>query len=169
MPLKKQNPLNLEKLIENLNNSGIKYILVGGMAAAIQGAPVLTFDFDIVHERGDANIQKIKKLLESLDAFQRRPDNKKIKPDFDALKGTGHMLLSTKYGPMDILGAIEKGLDYDELIRNIVEIEFHGHVIHVLDLQTLIELKRESKTPEDKRRLEILEDTLNQIRESDAS
>lgn len=51
MPLEKQKPLELEKLIERLNKAGIKYILVGGMAAVAQGSPVLTFDLDIVHEK----------------------------------------------------------------------------------------------------------------------
>ena len=70
---------------------------------------------------------------------------------------------------MDILGAIEKGLGYDELIHNINKIEFHGFEMYVLDLETLVELKRESKRPEDKQRLKILEETLEQITEDDDS
>ncbi len=165
MVSKKQIPLDLEKLIENLNKSNIKYILIGGMAAIAHGAPVFTFDLDIVHERSDDNLEKIKALLISLDARQRRPDDLKLKPDFDALKGSGHMLLSTQFGPMDILGAIEKGLGYDELINHVIEIEFHGFKVHVLDLETLIELKKESTRPEDRHRLSILESTLKQIRQ----
>ncbi len=165
MVSKKQVPLDLEKLIENLNKLNIKYILIGGMAAIAHGAPVFTFDLDIVHERSDDNLEKIKELLISLDARQRRPDDLKLKPDFDALKGSGHMLLSTQFGPMDILGAIEKGLGYDELINHVIEIEFHGFKVHVLDLETLIELKKESSRPEDRHRLSILESTLKQIRQ----
>ncbi len=165
MVSKRQVPLDLEKLIENLDKSNIKYILIGGMAAIAHGAPVFTFDLDIVHERSDDNLEKIKDLLISLDAYQRRPDDLKLKPDFDALRGTGHMLLSTQFGPMDILGAIEKGLGYDELIDNVIEIEFHGFKIHVLDLETLIELKKESTRPEDQHRLNILKNTLEQIRQ----
>ncbi len=111
--------------------------------------------------------KKIKELLISLDAYQRRPDDLKLNPDFDALQGSGHMLLSTKFGPMDVQGAIEKGLGYEELIRNVIKIEFHGFEIHVLDLETLIELKRESTRPEDIQRLKILEETLEQIIEDD--
>ncbi len=165
MVSKRQVPLELEKLIENLDKSNIKYILIGGMAAIAHGAPVFTFDLDIVHERSDDNLEKIQNLLISLDAYQRRPDDLKLKPDFDALKGTGHMLLSTQFGPMDILGKIEKGLGYDELINHVIEIEFHGFRIHVLDLETLIELKKESTRPEDQHRLSILEKTLEQIRQ----
>ncbi|MCG8634762.1 MAG: hypothetical protein MI863_13095 [Desulfobacterales bacterium] len=167
MVSKKQIPLDLEKLIENLSKSGIKYILIGGMAAIAHGAPVFTFDLDIVHERSDENLKKIKDLLISLDACQRRPDDMKLTPDFEALKGTGHILLSTRFGPMDILGAIEKGFGYDDLINHVIEIEFHGFNIHVLDLETLIELKKESTRPEDRHRLSILEDTLKQIKQGD--
>ncbi|MCG8619417.1 MAG: hypothetical protein MI802_24610, partial [Desulfobacterales bacterium] len=75
----------------------------------------------------------------------------------------GHILLSTRFGPMDILGAIEKGLGYEELIHHVVEIDFHGFRLHVLDLETLIELKEVSSRPEDRQRLQILKDTLKQI------
>lgn len=164
MPSKKPIPLNLEKLIENLEEAGIKYILIGGMAAIAHGAPLFSFDLDIIHEKSPENIQKIKELLISLDALQRRPDTRKLKPDFDALKGSGHMLLTTRFGPMDILGSVEKGLGYEELKNNVVEIEFHGFKIHVLDLETLIELKKVSTRPEDRQRLKILEQTLAQLK-----
>jgi len=167
MALKKQNALNIRKLIEQLESSGIKYILIGGMAAIANGAPIFSFDVDILHERSSENLQKLKTLLISLDAYQRRPDDLKLKPDFGALKGTGHMLLSTKYGPLDILGSIEKGLGYEELINNIIEIEFYGFKIHILDLETLIELKKESTRPKDKQRLKILEETLQCIQDEE--
>ncbi|MBN2529736.1 MAG: hypothetical protein JXR76_25320 [Deltaproteobacteria bacterium] len=41
----------LLKLLECLNDSQIEYILVGGMAAVLHGAPVTTQDFDSVHRR----------------------------------------------------------------------------------------------------------------------
>ena len=163
MPSKKQIPLDLEKLINQLEKAGIKYILVGGMAAIAQGAPLFSFDLEIVHERSEGNTEKIKHLLTQLDAYQRRYDDLKLKPDFDALKGSGHMLLSTKFGPLDILGSIEKGLGYEELIDNVIEIDFHGHTLHVLNLETLIDLKQASTRVEDQQRLKILKETLAQI------
>ncbi len=73
------------------------------------------------------------------------------------------MLLSTCFGPFDILGIIEKGFGYDELVTNTIEIDFQGYKVRVLDLETLIELKRESKRPEDQLRLAILQKALKQI------
>ena len=46
MASKKLNPQapDLSALIEGLSEAGIEYIIVGGLAAVAQGAPVTTFD-----------------------------------------------------------------------------------------------------------------------------
>ena len=37
----------LSALLEGLINAGIEFILVGGLAAVVQGAPITTVDVDI--------------------------------------------------------------------------------------------------------------------------
>ena len=37
----------LSALLEGLINAGIEFILVGGLAAVVQGAPITTMDVDI--------------------------------------------------------------------------------------------------------------------------
>jgi len=47
-------PSQRPKLIEilsTLGEEGVEYVLVGGLSAVAQGAPVVTFDADIVHLR----------------------------------------------------------------------------------------------------------------------
>lgn len=39
------------RIIEQLNQAGVEYIVVGGMAAVLLGAPLVTADIDIVHRR----------------------------------------------------------------------------------------------------------------------
>jgi hypothetical protein len=34
-----------------LHAGGVEFILVGGLAAVLQGAPIDTFDIDVVHSR----------------------------------------------------------------------------------------------------------------------
>ena len=70
------------------------------------------------------------------------------------------MLLTTCFGALDILGVIEKGLGFDELLPSTVELEFKGHKIHVLNLETMVALKRETTIPEEQYRLQIYEETL---------
>jgi predicted nucleotidyltransferase len=77
--------------------------------------------------------------------------------------------LKTKYGPLDVLAFIEKGHRFEELIAKSTEIDFHGYKVHVLSLETILELKRDSKDPRDRQRLPIYEETLKLIRDKDTS
>lgn len=135
--------VNMGDLLEGLCKAGVEFVLVGGLAAVIQGAPITTMDTDIVHHQTGENIAKLLKFLKSADAYYRRPDDKVIAPDERDLSATGHVLLSTCYGPLDVSAIIEQGLGYEELLPDSVEILFRGYNIRVLNLKTMIELKRE--------------------------
>ncbi|MBU0986159.1 MAG: hypothetical protein KKH68_02805 [Proteobacteria bacterium] len=167
MPTNSKEPTgpNLSALLEGLLSSDIKFILVGGLAAVVQGAPVTTMDVDIVHNQSSENISKLLAFLKSIGAFYRRSDNTVIEPKEEDLSGTGHALFTTRLGPLDVLAVIEEGKAYEDLLEHTVEIEFRGHTIHVLDLKMLIELKRISKDLRDKQRLPVLEETLRQLEE----
>ena len=151
---------NLSELLESLCASGIDFILVGGLAAVIQGSPVTTMDVDIVHRRTPDNIERLMAFLKSIETVYRRPDDKVIEPMASDLAGMGHLFFKTRLGPLDVLSYVEGKKTYEELIGHTVEISFKGHMIRVLDLKTLVELKRLSKDPKDQQRLAILEETL---------
>lgn len=154
---------DLSAIIEGLINANVKFILVGGLAAVVQGAPITTLDVDIVHNRSSENISNLFSFLTSIDAIYRRPDNKIITPIKKDFSGMGHSLFSTRLGPLDVLAFIEQEKTYEDLLEHTVEIEFRGHTIHVLDIKTIIDLKKESNEPKDKQRLPVLEETLRQL------
>jgi hypothetical protein len=155
---------NLESLLATLASSDVEFIVVGLLAAVAQGAPVTTHDLDIVHRRTPQNIAKlVDVLVNALDAqYRGRTDG--LRPTAEILAGPGHSLLKTKLGPLDVLGAIEGGRDYEALLPNSRPVEISGHVVHVLDLATLIELKRGSTRLKDQLVLPVLEETLRQSR-----
>ena len=155
----------LSALLEGLLDLGIEFILVGGLAAVVQGAPITTMDIDIVHHQTVENIEKLLLFLKSIDAHHRRLDDKVIQPTVEHLSGRGHSLFTTRFGPLDVLAIIEEGRAYEDLIEHSVEIEFRGHIIQVLDLEMLVEIKRTSKDPKDKQRLPILEETLRRLKD----
>ena len=154
---------NLSEILERLIVAGVDFILVGGLAAVVQGAPVTTMDVDIVHNQSPENITKLLAFLKSVDAFYRRPDDKMIRPKARDLSGKGHLLLVTRYGPLDILAVIEEGKAYEDLLGHTIEINFRGHFLRVLDLKILVQLKRTSTDPKDRQRLPVLEETLRQL------
>ncbi|HED00606.1 MAG TPA: hypothetical protein ENN18_09505 [Proteobacteria bacterium] len=156
---------DLSAVLEGLIEAGVEFILVGGLAAVVQGAPVTTMDVDIVHNQSSENIAKLLAFLKSIDAFHRRPDDQVLRPKKGDLSGMGHALFTTRLGPLDVLAVIEEGRDYEDLLEHTVEIEFRGHTIRVLDLKTLVELKRTSRDLKDRQRLPVLEETLRQVEE----
>jgi predicted nucleotidyltransferase len=162
---RKTTSANLGDVLEGLLEAGVDFILVGGLAAVIQGAPVTTMDVDIVHSQSPENIGKLFAYLKSVDAVHRRLDDKLIEPKERELSGKGHLLLKTRLGPLDVLAVIEGGKSYEDLLNHTVEIDFRGHTLRVLDLKTLIELKKASTDFKDKQRLPVLKETLRQLGE----
>jgi hypothetical protein len=154
---------DLSAILEGLKKADVKFILVGGLAAVVQGTPVTTLDVDIVHDRSSENIARLFEFLKSINAIYRRPDDKIIMPTEDDFSGLKHALFTTRLGPLDVLAVIEEGKTYEDLIGHTVEIEFRGHKISVLNLKTLIDLKKSSVNPKHKQQLPVLEETLRQL------
>ncbi len=160
---KKSTNASLSEILVGLLEAGVDFILVGGLAAVIQGAPVTTMDVDVVHSQSPENIARLLSFLKSVDAVHRRLDDKMIEPKKRDLAGKGHVLLATLIGPLDVLAVIEGGRSYEDLLEHTVEIDFRGHSLRVLDLKTVIELKKSSTDPKDKQRLPVLKETLWQL------
>lgn len=63
----------LATIAESLEAAGLEAVLVGNAAAALQGAPVTTLDFDFMFRKTPANLGKLKKLAIRLNAVILRP------------------------------------------------------------------------------------------------
>lgn len=150
--------LTLTTLLARLAASGAEFLLVGGLAAVAQGATFATFDVDVVHLRTEANVDRLLAFLATVDGHYRgRPAGQILRPAREALLGTGHHLLSTSLGPLDVLGAIEGGRDYGSLLPETITIQIGGNPVRVVRLSTLAELKRGSTAPKDRLVLELIE------------
>src|SRR5215470_12603460 len=99
-----------------LHEGGVQFIVVGGLAAVLNGAPVNTFDLDIVHSREETNVDSLLRVLGAIGAFYRMQPERRLKPGTPQLTGSGHHNLITKHGPLDILGAVGRGLCYEDLL-----------------------------------------------------
>src|SRR6266852_5809597 len=63
----------LSLLARTLEENGLEAILIGNAAAALQGAPVTTLDFDFLFRKTPGNMQKLKAVARSLGAVVLRP------------------------------------------------------------------------------------------------
>lgn len=151
---------DLTTLLERLLAADIEFVLVGGLAAVVQGAPVTTFDIDIVHRRTAENVDRLLAFLAVVGARYRNRPGPPLPPNRNALLGPGHSLFVTSLGPLDALGAIEGGADYNQLAPVSRIITVSGHSLRVLQLETIVALKRTSTDPKDRLRLPVLEAAL---------
>ena len=156
------------KLIATLRalyDGGVEFILVGGLAAVLNGAPVDTFDIDVVHSRDPANVDRLRPVLEAMDAVFRMQPERRLKPNASHLASGGHLNLITRYGPLDILGTIGRDLGYRDLLPHSVELDIStGLRVRVLDLETIIAIKEELGGEKDRAVLPILRRTLEEKR-----
>ena len=148
-----------------LHDDGVDFIVVGGMAAVLDGAPINTFDVDVVHSRNEKNIDCLLKVLEALDAVYRIQPERRIRPNASHLASAGCQNLITRYGPLDLLGTIGRNLGYEDLLPHSVEMEVgEGVLVKVLDLETLIIIKEELGGEKDRAVLPVLRRTLEERR-----
>lgn len=47
---------DFRRILETLAKHGVEFIVVGGVCAVLHGAPVYTFDLDLVHSRTAENV-----------------------------------------------------------------------------------------------------------------
>lgn len=148
-----------------LHDAKVDFIVVGGVAAVLNGAPVYTYDIDVVHSRDAANIARLLPVLEALDAVFRMQPERRLRPNESHLASAGHLNLITRYGPLDLLGTIGRDLGYQELLPHSVDLSIaEGLRIRVLDLETLIALKEELGGEKDRAMLPVLRRTLEEKR-----
>lgn len=150
-------------LLEVLTKHDVDFIIIGGVCAVLHGAPVSTFDLDLVHSRTSDNLDRLMAALIELNAYYREHEEKKLKPDVSRLSSSGHHLLMTKAGPLDLLGAVTGGRDYDALISHTNEVSLTGGVkVRLLELPLLITLKEEMDQEKDRAVLPLLRRTLEE-------
>jgi hypothetical protein len=153
-------------LLRVLHDHKVRFIVVGGVGAVLQGAPVTTFDLDIVHALSRANCIRLAEALDELKAHYRGHP-KPLVPTPSLLQSSGHHLLLTEHGPLDVLGEIGQDRGYRELSRHARSLLVQpGLRVRVVPLSLLIKLKEETGRGKDQAVLPILRDTLAEQRRS---
>lgn len=147
---------DLAALIRALVEAGVEFVVVGGAAAVLHGAPTTTQDLDIVHRRTPENVARLMGLLGELDAIIRDPAGRVLRPGEDELMGRGQLNLSTSLGPLDPLCTLHDGRGYDELIEHTEAVTDDTLTFRIIDLESLIDIKASAGRAKDRIVLPIL-------------
>jgi len=135
-------PRNTGPLLRELSVGGVEFIAAGGFAQRWHCPWGTTIELSVVPSSDAANLNRLLAVLGSLDArYRLQPD---LRPTFSHLTRARELNLTTRYGPLDVLGTIGRGRTYEDLLPHTVEMEIGGGVrVRVLDLETLIAVKEE--------------------------
>jgi hypothetical protein len=150
--------------LEVLGSHGVELIVVGGVAAVLAGAPVNTFDLDVLYRRSDTNLDRLLAALGDLQAVVRDPAGRRLAPQRRHLAAARHLLLTTRCGPLDLLGRIADELTYEDLLSRSHQVTLRGRTVAVLDLDAVIETKERVGRDKDRAMLPVLRETLRQQR-----
>jgi hypothetical protein len=109
----------LRKLVERQ----VEFVLVGGVAGLVHGAPVATYDVDVVHSTTEENVARLLLVLQNIEAYYRLQPERRLRPDVSHLSSSGHQLLMTSVGALDRLGQIGLGRTYEALLPHAPELQ----------------------------------------------
>ncbi len=148
-----------QRILEVLDRHGVEFVIVGGVAAVLQGAPITTFDIDTLVKLDESNADKLMAALTVLEARFREHAHF-IAPTREDLLAGGHLLMMTNCGPLDVLGFIGNQKKYEDLADAITAITIGNLSVQVLELEELINQKKALGRPKDQAALRILEAVL---------
>jgi hypothetical protein len=154
------------EILKVLARHEVELILVGGLAAIVQGAPIFTFDLDIVFLKTAENQQRLLPALLELGAHYLDPAGRHIVPDADKLSSFRTHRLVTSLGSLDVMETIGTGLSYADLLTDTRVSEVAGVQVRVLGLETIILSKEQANRDKDRATLHILRRTLRLKQES---
>ena len=150
-------PPDLVEILRVLHRHHVEFVLVGGIAAVLLGAPITTTDIDVVYARDERNLERLLTALEELAAVYRGFEGRGVRPDAASLAGEGHHILTTRHGGLDVLAWAGQRRFYEDLIGQTLVVSDGDLILRVADLASQIRLKRETNRPKDRAMLPILE------------
>lgn len=160
-------PLQADEIFACLDRHRVRYVLIGGLAAVLQGSPLATFDADICPARDAENLRRLASALEELDARIRTPDTPegvRFARDQTFLAGVQILNLVTRFGDLD-LSFRPSGTDgFEDLAAGSIEVQIKGASVRVASLQDVIRSKEAADRPKDRRVLPVLRDLLDETR-----
>lgn len=142
--------MSFASMLQGLRSSEVKFIVVGGLAAAAHGSRRITDDLNICYETGKTNLVKLSALLAQWSAYPRGiEEGLPFFMDERQFRTTPIMTLTTREGFLDALDTVKGVGEYAECRRRSTPVEAFDVSFRVLDLPALIAAKKAAGRPKD--------------------
>lgn len=151
------------KLVQLLRAADVDFVIIGGLAATLHGAARFTQDVDIVYSRTPENIRRLANALVSIRPYLRgAPRGLPFIWDEETVRKGMNFTLTTELGDLDVLGEVVGGGRFEDLFGESTEVIAFGSPVQLVNLNTLIRLKRAAGRPKDFEALAELEALLEE-------
>ena len=159
--------MSFASMLGGLTTNKVKFVVIGGVAAAVHGSSRVTNDLDICYDAADrANIAALARLLAKWRAYPRGVEQGlPFILDERTFRGAPIMTLTTVEGDIDVMDRVAGVGDYAAARKHSEPISALGVRFRVLDLPSLIKAKRAAGRPRDFDHLPELEALLALQRE----
>lgn len=155
------------RICEILNEEGVRYVVVGGIASVIHGSILPTQDLDLVPDRDDDNLDRLARALNRMDVQIRTSDDPvpvRLDPAFLA-NLTVMLNLVGNFGDIDLAfqpsGPLAGYLGWKD---HAVELSIADNVrVWVGSLEDIVNSKRAANRPKDLAALPYLESLRDQL------
>ena len=137
-----------DEVVRLLGRHGVRYVLIGGLAAVTHGAPLVTQDVDVCHARDAENLDRLAGAMREVHAELRGADaNIRFRLDAATLAKGDAFTFTTDVGWLDLLATPAGTSGYEDLARTADRFELFGHRVLVASVDDLIRMKRAAGRP----------------------
>ena len=157
------------RALRTLNEHQVRYVVIGGYASSILGAPIMTNDVDICYERTPENMNRLAEALQSLHAALRVAGVDEELPfilDGRTIAAGDRFTFRSDAGALDVLGTPSGTGGFRDLDAGATTFDLgEGLLVRVVSLDDLIRMKEAASRPKDEAHLHVLTALRDRIRE----
>lgn len=146
------------KVIQHMITAGVRFVVIGGVAANAHGSARFTFDLDICYDPASDNVRVLARLLASWHAYLRGVEpGLPFVMDERTFRVTPVMTLVTDLGDVDVMDSVAGIGDYTKVLSASEEMVIDGTVFRALSLAALVSAKRAAGRKKDREHVLELE------------
>lgn len=134
-------PLDAQRILEELTRHEVDYVLVGGLAAQTHGNTRMTNDVDVIPAPDPENLARLASALKALNARVLNPGHESREIDARMLPRATIWQLATPHGDIDVLHDAPGAAPYPELRERALVVTLDEARVPVAGRDDLIRMK----------------------------
>ncbi len=156
-------PLDPERILEVLARHKVRYVLIGALAARLQGFPRVTADADITPADDRANMERLAAALSELKArvfAEGVPEGLAFDCSAATLRRAELWNLTTSAGRLDVAFRPSGTGGFADLSKTALRFDVFGVVVRVARLEDILRSKEAANRPKDAQDVALLKEMI---------